>query len=62
MMTVKITYESFPTYQTVVGAPGMGEVLFEMEGSTNLVNWAPLTNSIYGGMNSAHFFRIKPTK
>jgi hypothetical protein len=29
MMSVKITYESFPPYQTVVGAPGMGEVLFE---------------------------------
>jgi len=62
IMNVKITYNSSPPYKKVVVAPGMGNVLFEMEGSTNMVNWAPATNGIYGGTNSAYLFRIKLTK
>lgn len=57
--TIKITPGAFPPDRTVLVPPGSNSVAVAMEQSTNLRDWSPATNGIYGGSDIARFFRIK---
>jgi hypothetical protein len=62
MMTVKIHPEAYDPNKTVIIPPGTNHVAITMETSTNLVAWLTATNGIYGGPESARFFRIRMDK
>ena len=58
-ITVEITPQSFPPDKTILVPPGTNQVAITLECSTNLVQWSPATNGVYGPMPEAKFFRIK---
>lgn len=60
LMTIKLTPMTASAQQSVVVAPGMGNVQITLESSTNLVNWAEATNGVYS--DSLRYFRVKLTK
>ena len=57
--TFTITPESFPPDRTIIAMPGTNHTSITLECSTNLVQWSPATNGVYGPMPEAKFFRIK---
>ena len=57
--TFRITPESFPPDRTIIAMPGTNQTSITLECSTNLVQWSPATNGVYGPMPEAKFFRIK---
>ena len=57
--TIKITPGAFPPDRAVLLPPNTNNVSVMMEQSTNLRDWTPATNGLYGGSDIARFFRIK---
>lgn len=57
--TFRISPEAFPPDRTIIVMPGTNQTAVTMECSTNLVNWFPATNGVYGPMPEAKFFRIQ---
>ena len=58
-VTFKIIPEAFPPDRTIIAMPGTNQTDISLECSTNLVQWLPATNGVYGPLPEAKFFRIK---
>ena len=59
LATFRLTPEAFPPDRTMLIPPGTNQVRLALECSTNLVEWFPATNGVYGPLPVAKFFRIK---
>jgi len=59
MCTVRVSPEAFPPDRSILLAPGTNQARITLECSTNLVQWFPATNGVYGPLPEAKFFRIK---
>lgn len=60
-LTLNIIPSTFDVQKTLILLPGPGQFYVSLQSSTDLVNWAPATNGIYGSPTSAQFFRISMT-
>jgi len=59
MATFRITPEAYPPDKAIIALPGTNQTSITLECSTNLLQWFPATNGLYGPMPEAKFFRIK---
>jgi hypothetical protein len=57
--TFEVRPVSFPPDRTLLVPPGTNRVAVSLESSTNLLQWIPATNGIYGSPTDAMFFRIR---
>src|SRR4051812_33016413 len=48
-LTLEIAPSAFPPGKTLIIPPGTNTVQVALECSTNLVQWIPATNGVYGG-------------
>jgi hypothetical protein len=62
LCTFRVSPEAFPPDRTIILPPGTNQVQVTLECSTNLSQWFPATNGVYGPMPEAKFFRIKLDK
>jgi hypothetical protein len=62
MCTFEITPSAFPPDRTLTVGPSTNQTAVVLECSTNLVQWIPATNGVYGSPTEAKFFRIHAEK